>query len=67
VGLCKFQAQRAFTWEGMLENNINHILGPYLNLLEYFLSIGSPSMSYLNLLEYLLSIGSPFLGFLNFL
>jgi hypothetical protein len=51
----------------MLENNINHILGPYLNLLEYFLSIGSPSMSYLNLLEYLLSIGSPFLGFLNFL
>ena len=30
VGLCKFQAQRAFTWGGVLENNINHILKPYL-------------------------------------
>jgi hypothetical protein len=30
VGLCKFQAQRAFTWGGVLENNINHILGPHL-------------------------------------
>jgi hypothetical protein len=30
VDLCKFQAQRAFTWGGVLENNINHILGPHL-------------------------------------
>jgi hypothetical protein len=28
--LCKFQAQRAFTWEGVLENNINHVLRPHL-------------------------------------
>jgi hypothetical protein len=27
MGMCKFQTQRAFTWEGVLENNINHILG----------------------------------------
>jgi len=30
VDLCKFQAQRAFTWGGVLENNINYILGPHL-------------------------------------
>jgi hypothetical protein len=30
VGMCKFQAQRVFTWGGVLENNINHILGPHL-------------------------------------
>jgi len=30
MGLCKFQAQRAFTWKSVLENNINHILGPHL-------------------------------------
>ena len=30
VGLCKFQAQRAFTWGGVLQNNINHIMGPHL-------------------------------------
>jgi hypothetical protein len=28
--LCKFQAQKAFTWEDMLENNIYHILKPHL-------------------------------------
>jgi len=28
--MCKFQVQRAFTWGGVLENNINHILEPYL-------------------------------------
>jgi hypothetical protein len=27
VDLCKFQAQKAFTWGGVLKNNINHILG----------------------------------------
>jgi len=32
VGQCKFQAQRAFTWGGMLENNINYILGPHLTV-----------------------------------
>ena len=33
VGLCKFQAQRAFTWGGVLENNnINYILGPHLKV-----------------------------------
>jgi hypothetical protein len=30
VSLCKFQAQKAFTCGGMLENNIDHILGPHL-------------------------------------
>jgi hypothetical protein len=30
MDLCKFQAQNAFTWGGVLENNINHILGPHL-------------------------------------
>jgi hypothetical protein len=30
VSLCKFRAQRAFTWGGVLENNINHILEHYL-------------------------------------
>jgi hypothetical protein len=30
VSLCKFQAQRAFTWGAVLENNINYILGPHL-------------------------------------
>ena len=29
VSLCKFQAQKAFTW-GVLENNINHILSLHL-------------------------------------
>jgi hypothetical protein len=33
VGICKFQAQRAFTWGGVLENNnINYILGPHLKV-----------------------------------
>jgi hypothetical protein len=32
VGLCKFQVQRAFTWGGVLENNINHILKSYLKV-----------------------------------
>ena len=33
VGLCKFQTQMAFTWEGVLENNINHILvGPHITI-----------------------------------
>ena len=27
VGLYKFQVQRVFTWGGVLENNINHIMG----------------------------------------
>jgi hypothetical protein len=30
MSLCKFQAQMAFTWGDVLENNINHILGPHL-------------------------------------
>jgi hypothetical protein len=30
ISLCKFQAQRIFTWEGVLGNNINHILEPHL-------------------------------------
>jgi hypothetical protein len=30
MSLYKFQAQRAFTWEGMLENNINHIMRSHL-------------------------------------
>jgi len=30
ASLCKFQAQRAFTWEGVLENNINYISRPHL-------------------------------------
>ena len=30
--MCKFQAQRAFTWGGVLENNINLILEPHLKL-----------------------------------
>jgi len=30
VDMCKFQAQKAFTWGGVLENNINHIPGPHL-------------------------------------
>jgi len=32
VGLCKFQIQRAFTWGDVLENNINHIMGPHLTV-----------------------------------
>jgi hypothetical protein len=28
--MCMFQAQRAFTWGGILENNINYILEPHL-------------------------------------
>jgi hypothetical protein len=30
MDMCKFQAQRAFIWGGMLENNINHIMRPHL-------------------------------------
>ena len=30
MNLCKFQGQRAFTWGGMLKNNIDHILEPHL-------------------------------------
>jgi hypothetical protein len=30
VSLCKFQAQKAFTWGTVLDNNINYILGPHL-------------------------------------
>jgi hypothetical protein len=30
VSMYKFQAQSAFTWGGVLKNNINHILGPHL-------------------------------------
>jgi len=30
MDLCKFQAQNAFTREGVLENNINYILQPHL-------------------------------------
>ena len=30
MGMCKFQAQKAFTWGSMLENNINHIMWSYL-------------------------------------
>jgi len=30
MDLCKFQAQKTFTWGGVLENNINHILESHL-------------------------------------
>ena len=30
MGMCKFQAQKAFTWGSVLENNINHIMWSYL-------------------------------------
>ena len=30
MSLYKFQVQRVFTWGGVLENTINHILGPHL-------------------------------------
>jgi len=30
VGLYKFQDQKTFTWRGVLENNINHIMRPHL-------------------------------------
>jgi hypothetical protein len=30
MGICKFQAQKAFNWGGVLENNINHILKSHL-------------------------------------
>jgi len=30
MDMCMFQAQRAFTWGGVLENNINHILESHL-------------------------------------
>jgi hypothetical protein len=32
VCLYKFQAQKTFTWGGILENNINHILKHHLKL-----------------------------------
>jgi hypothetical protein len=32
VGLCKFQARMTVTWGGVLEKNINHILGPHLTV-----------------------------------
>ena len=32
VSMWKFQAQRAFVWEGILENNINHILRLYVKV-----------------------------------
>jgi hypothetical protein len=32
MNLCKFQDQMTFTWGGMLENNINNILGPHLTV-----------------------------------
>ena len=31
MSLYKFQVQRAFTWESVLEKNINHILNIILN------------------------------------
>jgi len=37
MNLCKFQAQKAFTWGGVLENNINYILEPYLNWDDYLI------------------------------
>jgi hypothetical protein len=30
--LCKFQTQKTFTWEGVLENNINYILKFHLTV-----------------------------------
>jgi len=30
MDMCNFQAQRAFTWGDVLENNINHIMGSHL-------------------------------------
>ena len=45
MSLCKFQAQRTFIWESMLENNINYILIPHLTAsvfgLRWFFDIGS--------------------------
>jgi hypothetical protein len=35
MDMCKFQAQIAFTWGGVLENNKNHILEPHLKSLSY--------------------------------
>jgi len=32
MGLCKFQSQKTFTWKGVLENNINHILESHLKI-----------------------------------
>jgi hypothetical protein len=32
MSLCKFQIQIAFTWGGVLKNNINHILESYLKI-----------------------------------
>ena len=30
MSMCKFQVKRVFTWEDILENNINYILKHYL-------------------------------------
>jgi len=30
ASMYKFQVQKVFTWGGVLENNINYILGPHL-------------------------------------
>ena len=52
VGLCKFQAQRAFTWECVLENNINHILGRWddsLTLRSLIVNLWSGNMDWLSL------------------
>ena len=32
VGLYKFQIQKTFTWEGVLENNINYIMKSHLTI-----------------------------------
>jgi hypothetical protein len=36
MGLCKFQVQKTFIWGGVLENNINYIMGSYLIVLWQF-------------------------------
>jgi hypothetical protein len=37
--MCKFQAQKAFTWGGVFENNINYILEPHLKSLSFWVEI----------------------------
>ena len=32
ISLCKFQAQKTFTWKDVLKNNINHILRYHLTV-----------------------------------
>ena len=32
MGMCKFQAQKTFTWEDVLENNINHTLESHVTV-----------------------------------